>query len=36
MLMKLFAQHHAADFQAALTSLPEEQQAKVGASISAS
>uniref|UniRef100_H3CHY9 Importin 4 n=1 Tax=Tetraodon nigroviridis TaxID=99883 RepID=H3CHY9_TETNG len=32
MLMKLFAQHHAADFQATLTSLPEDQQAKVGAS----
>lgn len=36
MLMKLFSQQHEADFLATLTSLSEEQQAKVGAAISAS
>ncbi|XP_034416059.1 importin-4 isoform X1 [Cyclopterus lumpus] len=36
MLMKEFGQHHSADFQAAVTSLPGEQQAKLSAAISAS
>ncbi|XP_041817240.1 importin-4 [Chelmon rostratus] len=36
MLMKEFAQHHSADFQAAVTSLPGEQQARLSAAISAS
>ncbi|TWW71037.1 Importin-4 [Takifugu flavidus] len=36
MLMKLFSQQHEADFHATLTSLSEEQQAKIGAAISAS
>uniref|UniRef100_A0A8C4E282 Importin 4 n=1 Tax=Dicentrarchus labrax TaxID=13489 RepID=A0A8C4E282_DICLA len=36
MLMKEFAQHHSADFQAAVTSLPGEQKAKLSAAISAS
>ncbi|KAM8730911.1 importin-4 isoform 1-T1 [Acanthopagrus schlegelii] len=36
MLIKQFAQHHSADFQAAMTSLPREQQAKLSAAISAS
>lgn len=36
MLMKAFAQHHSADFQAAVTSLPGEQQAKLSSAISAS
>nr|XP_046226676.1 importin-4 isoform X2 [Scatophagus argus] len=36
MLMKQFAQHHSADFQAAVTSLPGEQQANLSAAISAS
>lgn len=36
MLIKQFAQHHSADFQAAMTSLPGEQQAKLSAAISAS
>lgn len=36
MLLKHFAQQHEADFRATLTSLSEEQQAKVGAAISAS
>lgn len=35
-LMKEFAQHQSADFQAAVTSLSEEQQAKLSATISAS
>ncbi|XP_035512460.1 importin-4 [Morone saxatilis] len=35
-LMKEFAQHHSADFQAAVTSLPGEQKAKLSAAISAS
>uniref|UniRef100_A0A3Q3VV54 Importin N-terminal domain-containing protein n=1 Tax=Mola mola TaxID=94237 RepID=A0A3Q3VV54_MOLML len=34
MLMKLFAQQHSADFQAAVTSLPGEQQAKLSVTIS--
>lgn len=36
MLMKLFSQQHGVDFHAILTSLSEEQQAKVGAAISVS
>ncbi|XP_074478181.1 importin-4 isoform X2 [Sebastes fasciatus] len=36
LLMKEFAQHHSADFQAAVTSLPGEQQAKLSAAIAAS
>ncbi|KAM6971252.1 importin-4 [Tautogolabrus adspersus] len=36
MLIKEFAQHHSADFQAAVTSLPREQQAKISATISGS
>nr|XP_020497292.1 importin-4 [Labrus bergylta] len=36
MLMKEFAQHHSADFQAAMTSLPQDQQAKISATISGS
>ncbi|XP_075936701.1 importin-4 [Anarhichas minor] len=35
-LMKDFAQHHSADFQASVTSLPGEQQATLNAAISAS
>uniref|UniRef100_A0A7N6A4C4 TOG domain-containing protein n=1 Tax=Anabas testudineus TaxID=64144 RepID=A0A7N6A4C4_ANATE len=35
MLMKELAQHHLADFQAAVSSLPAEQQAKLSAAISA-
>ncbi|KAM6900784.1 importin-4 [Xenentodon cancila] len=35
-LMKEFAQNHGADFQAAVTSLPAEQRAKLGAAIGAS
>lgn len=34
--MKLFSQQHEGDFHAILTSLPQEQQAKVGAAIYAS
>ncbi|KAM8823582.1 importin-4 [Spinachia spinachia] len=36
LLMKEFALQHSADFQAAVTSLPVEQQAKLGAVVSAS
>ncbi|XP_049912725.1 importin-4 [Epinephelus moara] len=36
MLIKEFAQQHSADFQAAVTPLPREQQAKLSAAISAS
>ncbi|XP_027129829.1 importin-4 isoform X1 [Larimichthys crocea] len=36
LLMKEFAQRHSADFQAAVTSLPREEQAKLSAAISAS
>ncbi|XP_042366643.1 importin-4 [Plectropomus leopardus] len=36
MLIKEFAQQHSADFQAAVTSLPGEQQAKLSAAVSAS
>ncbi|TNN84731.1 Importin-4 [Liparis tanakae] len=36
MLMKEFARLHSADFQAAVTSLPGEQQAKLSAAVSAS
>lgn len=36
MLMKQFAQQHSADFQAAVTSLPGDQQAKLSVAISAS
>jgi len=36
MLMKEFSRHHSADFQAAVTSLPGEQQAKLSAAVSAS
>lgn len=36
MLMQQFAQHHSADFQAAVTSLPVEQQAKLSTAITAS
>lgn len=35
-LVKLFAQKHSTDFQAAVTSLPREQQAKLSAVLSAS
>jgi len=34
--MREFAQHHSADFQAAVTSLPGEQQATLSAAIAAS
>ncbi|XP_072234356.1 importin-4 [Leuresthes tenuis] len=35
-LMREFAQNHGADFQAAVSSLPAEQQARLGAAVSAS
>lgn len=35
MLMKELAQHHLADFQAAVSSLPADQQSKLSAAMSA-